>query len=103
MEKVISRVWHGRTRAGDADRYLKYIAETGIPEYKENKGNISAEIWRKIDGDICHFWTVTKWSSFESIKQFAGNDYNKAKYYEDDKKYLLELEEHVQHAEVFIY
>jgi heme-degrading monooxygenase HmoA len=103
MEKVIIRIWHGRTKATDADTYLQYIEDTGIIEYKNIKGNLSAEIWRKIDGDICHFWTVTKWDSFESIKLFAGKDYEKARYFAHDANYLLEFEEHVQHMEGFIY
>jgi len=103
MEKVITRIWHGRTKATDADVYLKYVEETGITEYKNIKGNLSAEIWRKTDGSVCHFWTVTKWDSFESIKLFAGNDYEKARYFAEDANYLLEFEEYVQHAEGFVY
>ncbi|HTD97942.1 MAG TPA: hypothetical protein VK668_01595 [Mucilaginibacter sp.] len=103
MQNVITRIWHGRTRAEDADVYLKYVEDTGIIEYRDIKGNISAEIWREIKGDICHFWTVTKWDSYDTIKLFAGEDFEKAKYYEDDAKYLLEFEEHVKHVETFIY
>ena len=55
MEKTITRIWHGRTKAADADIYLKYVEDTGIAAYRNIKGNLSAEIWRKIEGDICHF------------------------------------------------
>ena len=103
MEKAITRIWHGRTKAADADIYLKYVEDTGIAAYRNIKGNLSAEIWRKIEGDICHFWTVTKWDSFDSIKQFAGDDYEKARYFDEDVKYLLDFEEHVKHREAFIY
>jgi len=41
MEKVIIRIWHGRTKATDADSYLQYIEDTGIIEYKNIKGNLS--------------------------------------------------------------
>jgi heme-degrading monooxygenase HmoA len=103
MEKAITRIWHGRTKATDADIYLKYVEDTGIAAYRNVKGNLSAEIWRKIEGDICHFWTVTKWDSFDSIKQFAGDDYEKARYFDEDAKYLLDFEAHVKHREAFIY
>jgi heme-degrading monooxygenase HmoA len=103
MKKVITRTWHGRTKATDADIYLKYVEDTGIAEYKNIKGNLSAEIWRKTEGDVCHFWTVTKWDSFESIKLFAGKDYEKARYFEQDANFLLEFEEYVQHMEAFVY
>lgn len=100
---MITRIWHGITKVEHADEYLKYIEETGIAEYRNISGNLSAKILRRIDGDICHFLTVTEWVSFESIKNFAGEDYEKAKYYEGDKQFLLEFEENVVHYETFIY
>ncbi len=42
----------------------------------------------------------TLWESFESIRKFAGDDIEKARYYPDDKDYLLELKPHVTHYEV---
>ena len=103
MNKIITRIWHGKTKVEHADEYLEYIKKTGIKDYKSVSGNLSVEIWRKKEKDICHFWTVTKWDSYESIKQFAGENYEKAKYYTDDKKYLLEFEEKVIHTETFIF
>jgi hypothetical protein len=37
----------------------------------------------------------------EVIKNFASEDFEKAKYYPIDNDYLLEFEEKVQHYEVF--
>ncbi len=36
-----------------------------------------------------------------SIINFAGEDYEKARYYPEDKEYLLEFEEAVNHYETF--
>ena len=98
---MITRIWHGRTRATDADEYLQFLIDTGVADYKSVDGNLSVEIWWRIDGDVCHFYTVTKWDGYDSIKRFAGEDYEKAKYYADDSKYLLEFEPTVQHYETF--
>ncbi len=99
---MITRIWHGKTLAKDADVYLNYIQETGLKDYRNIAGNISAKILRRIEDDICHFLTVTEWDNIENIKQFAGDDYEKARYYEEDKKYLLEFEETVTHYETFV-
>ena len=99
--RMITRMWHGRTRAEHADEYLQFLIGTGVADYKSIDGNLSVEVWRKIDGDVCHFWTVTKWDNYESIRKFAGEDHEKAKYYPDDTKYLLEFESNVQHYETF--
>lgn len=103
MKPIITRIWHGTTRAEHADIYLDYLEKSGIPDYKNIDGNLSAEVWRQITGDICHFWTVTKWDSYNSIKKFAGKNYEKARYYPDDKDYLLDFEEQVEHYETFEY
>ena len=98
---AITRIWHGRTRAEHADEYLQFLIDTGVADYKSVEGNQSVEIWRKLDGDVCHFWTVTKWDNYESIRKFAGEDLEKAKYYSEDSKYLLEFEPAVEHYETF--
>ena len=89
------------TKREDADNYLAYIQETGLKDYRSINGNISAKILRKVDGDICHFYTVSEWENLHCIKKFAGEDFELAKYYEEDKKYLLEFEEKVEHYETF--
>jgi hypothetical protein len=99
----ITRVWHGKTKTAHADEYLKYVEDTGMKDYRKVKGNLTAKLWRRIDGNVCHFYTVTEWDSYDSIKTFAGVDLQKAKYYPEDKKYLLELEDTVTHFETFDY
>lgn len=101
MSSVITRIWHGRTKAEHADAYLQLIIDTGVADYKSIDGNLSVEIWRRIEGDVCHFWTVTKWDGLDSIRKFAGDDVEKAKYYPEDDEYLLEFEPTVQHCETF--
>lgn len=99
--KIITRIWHGVTRREDSEEYLEYLTKTGIEDYKKTDGNLSVEILRRIEDDKCHFWTVTKWDSYENIKKFAGEDYEKARYYAEDKQYLLEFEPNVIHCETF--
>jgi len=101
MVTTITRVWHGRTRIEHSDEYLEYVKRTGIADYKSVPGNLSVQLWRRKDGQMCHFWTVTTWESIESIKGFAGEEYEKARYYPEDKNYLLEFEPTVIHCETF--
>ncbi len=100
---VITRKWHGRIRAHDADNYITYLEESGIADYKSIDGILGVEVLRRIEGDICHIWTVTKWKNYDGIKSFAGDDYIKAQYYDRDKEFLLEFEENVEHFETFIF
>ncbi|HUS00027.1 MAG TPA: hypothetical protein VMZ26_18335 [Pyrinomonadaceae bacterium] len=101
QSEAITRIWHGRTKAEHADEYLQFLIDTGVTDYKSVAGNLSVEVWRRVDGAVCHFWTVTKWDSYESIREFAGANFEKAKYYPQDSEYLLEFEPTVQHCETF--
>ncbi len=102
-DRCITRMWHGRTKAEDAGAYLDFVNERAVTDYKSVPGNRSVEIWRRLDGDICHFWTVTKWDSYDSIRAFAGEDLEKAKYYAEDSQFLLEFEENVIHCETYMF
>jgi len=101
--RTITRIWHGKTRAEDADRYLEFLERTGVPDYSKTEGNLGVKILRRIEGDVCHFWTVTEWDKVESIRRFAGDDIEKAKYYPEDNEFLLEFEPVVKHCETFEY
>lgn len=98
---MIVRCWHGRTKIIDAEIYRQYVKDTGIRGLIVTPGNMGAQIWQQAEGDITHIWVVSWWKDYESIKAFAGNDIAIAKYYEDDKKYLLEFETFVIHCEAF--
>src|SRR5687767_12404198 len=98
---MIVRIWHGRTKTSDAEVYRQFVITTGITDYKSVKGNLGAQVWQRQEVDITHIWTVSWWDNLESIKAFAGNDIGKAKYYEEDKDYLLEFEPSVMHCESY--
>jgi len=94
---MICRIWHGRTSRENANAYANFLRERAIPDYQSIAGNLSVSILRRDEADVTHFLTVTKWESEEAIRDFAGADLLKAKYYAEDASYLLEYEPEVQH------
>ncbi len=101
--KKITRIWHGITKSEHQAEYLNFVEESGIKDYRSVTGNLSTKILTRVEGSICHFLTVTEWDSYDSIKKFAGEDFEKARYYPGDEKYLLEFEEKVTHFETYEY
>ncbi|RTQ46844.1 antibiotic biosynthesis monooxygenase [Hymenobacter gummosus] len=99
MPTVITRIWHGTTAAHHADAYLQYLQQSGIADYKNTPGNLGVQVLRRLEGDVCHFWTITRWDSYASIKGFAGEQHERARYYPADAQYLLEPT--VLHCETF--
>jgi heme-degrading monooxygenase HmoA len=98
---MLARIWHGVTLAKKADEYLEYLNRSGIPDYLATPGNRGAYVLRRIEGDRAHFLTVSLWDSLESIKGFAGQDHERARYYPEDEKFLLEFEATVEHYEYY--
>jgi heme-degrading monooxygenase HmoA len=43
---------------------------------------------------------ISFWESEEAIRKFAGEDINKARYYPEDSKFLLELTPELRHYNV---
>ena len=93
-------MWHGRVPTPKARAYREFVNGRAVPDYRSVKGNISVHILERLDGDVTYFITLTFWESLESIKGFAGQDINIAKYYPEDKDFLLEFEPTVVHYEV---
>ena len=98
---MIARIWHGTTTVERADDYLRFVRGRAIPEYSKVPGNIGAYVLRRIEGGQAHFLTVSFWDSMNSVREFAGDPPEKAKYYAEDNDFLLELEPNVTHYEAF--
>lgn len=97
---MITRIWHGRTSRERADEYGAFLTLRAIPDYRGTPGNLDATILRRDEGEVSHFLTVTRWESEDAIRAFAGADALAARYYPDDKEFLLEFEPEVQHFSV---
>ncbi len=97
---MIARIWHGITPLEKAEDYTIYINRTGMPDYRATQGNLGAYLLKRREGDLVHFLTLTFWDSEESIRSFAGEDIEKARYYPEDAAFLVEMEPNVTHYEV---
>jgi heme-degrading monooxygenase HmoA len=97
---MIVRIWHGRTPRGVADEYAAFLARHAIPDYRSVPGNLEAAVYRRDEGEVTHFLTVSRWVNEDAIRAFAGEDLLKSKYYPEDTGYLLEFEPEVQHYTV---
>ena len=97
---MIVRIWHGRVPTSKAEAYTKFLNERAIPDYQSVNGNLGVYILRRREGDVTHFLTLSFWDSLDSIREFAGEDVEAAKYYDEDKDFLLEFEPRVVHYEV---
>jgi heme-degrading monooxygenase HmoA len=97
---MIARMWHGKVPKEKRESYHQYLLETGLNDYEKVEGNKGVFLLKRDEADITHFYTFSFWENIDAIKKFAGEDYDKAKYYPKDKNFLLEFESLVLHFEV---
>jgi hypothetical protein len=97
---MIARRWHGRVPASKAEDYLRLMADVGLADYRSTEGNRGAWCLHRSEGGVVHVEMFTLWDDLEAIHRFAGDDLMKAKYYDFDADFLLELEPEVTHFNV---
>ncbi len=97
---MIARIWKGVTTAENADAYLAYLQGTGLAAYRATPGNRAAFAFRRRVNGRAEFLLLTLWESNEALASFAGPDPDRAVFYPEDDRFLIERGERVEHLEV---
>ncbi len=97
---MIARLWRGTVASDDADAYAAYIYETGVSDYTSTRGNRAVYMLRRQTGEECEFVLVSLWDSMDDIRAFAGDDVERAVFYPEDDRFLVERDLQVRHYEV---
>ena len=97
----IMRTWTGWIATDRRDEYRDYIGETGMADYLATPGNLGAwMVFRDLGDGRTEVMTVSLWDSRDSIRAFAGDDIELARYYPEDDEFLLDRELTVKHYDV---
>lgn len=99
---MISRIWHGYSSFDNADVYenlLKTEIFVGIKSRKI-EGYKGINLLRRTLPDEVEFITIMWFDSIESVKRFAGDDYEKAVVPAEAQKLLSRYDKRSQHYEV---
>jgi hypothetical protein len=99
---MIGRIWHGWTTPENADIYENLLTTEIFPGIASKKvsGYRGIQLfWRPLDREI-EFMTIMWFESWEAVKQFAGEDYEKAYVPSKARKVLSRFDERSQHYEI---
>ncbi|MFS4468977.1 antibiotic biosynthesis monooxygenase [Maribacter sp. 2210JD10-5] len=99
---MIARIWRGRTKLENEEEYTRFMKTRAIPDYQKTSGFVKLSFLKQLKKNEAHFTLITYWENLEVIKNFAGEDFEKAKYYPEDNLFLLAFEEYVEHHLVFV-
>ena len=78
---MIARIWKGAVRKHDGDAYANYMRKTGIAAYASTPGNRGVWMLRRDINEHTEFLMFTLWESLDSVKAFAGQNYETAVFY----------------------
>jgi heme-degrading monooxygenase HmoA len=98
---VIARMWRGWVRTADRADYVDYIEGTGMAEYRATAGNQGAWMLARDLGDgRTEIVTLSFWTSRDAVRGFAGDDIERAVFYPEDERFLVDREATVTHFDV---
>jgi heme-degrading monooxygenase HmoA len=94
-------MWRGWVRTTDREAYVDYIEGTGMTEYRAAPGNQGAwMVARDLDDGRTEIVTLSFWTSRDAIRGFAGDDIERAVFYPEDERFLVDRETTVTHFDV---
>jgi heme-degrading monooxygenase HmoA len=99
---MISRIWHGWTTKANAETYEEMLKEeifTGI-QNRNIPGYRGIQLLRREAGEEVEFVTVMMFDSLESVRAFAGEDYEAAVVPHKARAVLAHFDVRSQHYEV---
>jgi len=97
---VIARVWHGWTKAEDAEDYESHLKPELLPGLGTVKGFLGSHLLRRNVGDEVEFTTIIFWESLDALRLLTGPDYETAMIPEDRRRYLARCDAKAAHYEV---
>ena len=99
---MIARVWRGWTSPDNADAYEEFLRTKMFPSIHRVPGYVGADLLRRDAGDEIAFVTITRFESLESVRAFAGEDYEQAVVEPEARALLSRFDERSEHYEVVI-
>ena len=100
---MIGRIWHGWTKPENAERYERLLKEEILPGIAAKKvpGYRGIQLFRRPAGDEeVEFVTIMWFDSLEAVRQFSGEDYERAYVPQKAREVLARFDERSQHYEI---
>lgn len=99
---MIGRIWHGWTRPENADSYERLLREEIFPGIADKKvpGYSGIQLFRRPADGETEFVTIMWFDSWDAVKQFSGEDYERAYVPARAREVLARFDERSQHYEI---
>lgn len=103
-ENMISRIWHGWTSRENASAYEQLLQEEILPAIAKRliSGYRGAHLLRRESGNEIEFITILWFDSIDTVREFAGADYEHAVVPEKAQRLLSRYDDRSAHYETIV-
>ena len=97
---MILREWRGRASRDRPNEYPHHFRNNVAPKLRTIDGFLDASLFRADRSDGIEFVVLTRWTSFDAIRAFAGDEIGKAVVEPEAVVALVDFDEWVRHYEL---
>jgi heme-degrading monooxygenase HmoA len=98
MAGQIVRIWRGYGTAAGVDRYTsEHFRDSVLPHLRSIDGFIDATVLTRAAGDETEVVVATVWNAIDSVKAFAGENYEAAVVEPVVHQFLSRFDDRVKH------
>ena len=97
---MIVREWRGRADYGRESAYPMHFRTHVIPELQHIRGFMGADLLQRPIDDGVEFTVITRWTSMDAVRRFAGSDPAKAVVEPGVVQALRDFDDRVSHHDV---
>jgi heme-degrading monooxygenase HmoA len=99
---TIARSWSARATRDGLAPYLGYVRAVLAPALARLDGYLGASILERAVGDLVEITVVTRWTSLDAVRGFAGDDLERAVVEPEARALLVAFDDRVEHRSVVL-
>lgn len=96
----VARIWRALATRDGADAYVRYFDRTLRPQLAALRGYCGAVVLLGEEREETRIVVITRWSSLEAIRAFAGDSLTSAVVEPEARALLTSVDETVEHFEI---
>lgn len=100
MARVILREWRGHAEVDRPDAYPEHFRNVVAPDLRGVEGFLGADLVRRELDDSIEFTVISRWASMNAVRDFAGDDPERAVVEPGAVAALRDFDARVVHYEV---
>ncbi len=97
---MIARVWKARATPANAQTYRNHFEQRVLPALRGMEGYTGGTLLLRVAGEDVEITVVTRWRSLDAIRDFAGDDFERAVVADEALPLLHDWDRRVSHHEI---